>query len=296
MQTKQQIQRLLASAGICPNKRLGQHFLIDLNLMRLLVQSADIKADDVVLEVGCGTGSLTEALAQRAATVIAVEIDKSLAEIARRILSRAGNVQVISTDVLETKNTISPTVIKALRSAQEEVSGRLLLVSNLPYGVASPLMVNLTTGPAPAKAMFVTVQKQVADRMTASPGTGDYGTLSIVLSATGALKTIRVLKPSVFWPQPQVDSTMVGFVRKENKAGRIHSIQLFREVVSLFIGHRRKTLRACARSVQGLLAEIHDWQDIFERAFVDPHNRPEQLSPEHYIAIANLCGELLGQK
>ena len=296
MQTKQQIQRLLASAGICPNKRLGQHFLIDLNLMRLLVQSADIKTDDVVFEVGCGTGSLTEALAQRAATVIAVEIDESLAEIARRILSRAENVEIIGTDVLATKNTISPTVIKALRSAQKEVTGRLLLVSNLPYSVASPLMVNLTAGPAPAKAMFVTVQKQVADRMTASPGTGDYGTLSIVLSATGDLKTIRVLKPSVFWPQPQVDSTMVGFVRKENKAGRIHNVQLFREVVSLFIGHRRKTLRACARFVQGLLAEIHDWQDIFERAFVDPHNRPEQLSPEDYIAIANLCGELLGQK
>ncbi|MHC4644274.1 MAG: 16S rRNA (adenine(1518)-N(6)/adenine(1519)-N(6))-dimethyltransferase RsmA [Planctomycetota bacterium] len=294
MQTKQQIQRLLASAGISPNKRRGQHFLIDLNLMRLLVNSANIAGRDIVLEVGCGTGSLTEALAERAVAVIGVEIEESLAEIVRQNLVKARNVKIICTDILETKNTISRTVTEALRLAKGRAGGRLLLVSNLPYSVACPVMVNLTAGPVVAEAMFVTVQKEVADRMTASPGGDDYGTLSILLSATGDLKAIRTLKPSVFWPAPQVDSAMVSFVRNENKVRRIHNMELFDEAVSLFMGHRRKMLRACTKFTEGRLAGIHDWHDIFGRAFIDPHNRPEQLSPEDYIAIANLCGELLG--
>ena len=103
MQTKRQIQQLLASAGASPNKQLGQHFLIDLNLMRLLVDSADITTDDVVLEVGCGTGSLTEALAERAGKVVSVEVDRALAEIARTRLAKAGNVEIINADALESK-------------------------------------------------------------------------------------------------------------------------------------------------------------------------------------------------
>ena len=125
MQTKQQIEQLLASAGVEPNKRLGQNFLIDLNLMRLLVDSANIGNDDIVLEVGCGTGSLTQGLAERAGKVIAVELDKTLAKIAARELANAGNVEVINADILENKNTINRTISDAIELARKKLPGKI---------------------------------------------------------------------------------------------------------------------------------------------------------------------------
>jgi len=293
MQTKQQIQQLLALAGISPNKRLGQHFLIDLNLIEKLVDSAHIGSYDVVLEVGCGTGSLTQALSNKAGKVIAVELDKAVGKIAERELAKAENVEVIKVDVLESKHTINRAVRSAIESARESCTGRFLLVANLPYSVASPLMMNLVTGDVTADGMYVTVQKEVAERMTAAPGSDDYGTLSIFLAATGDVRTERTLRPTVFWPQPQVDSAMVSFVRNEEKVSRIRSLELFSKVVNLFMGHRRKTLKACSKLATGKLVEIHNWPQIFEQSCVDPRNRPEQLPPGDYIAIANLCYEYL---
>jgi len=289
MQTKRQIQQLLVSAGVRPNKRLGQHFLIDLNLMRLLVDSANINNNDIVLEVGCGTGSLTGALTEKAGMVIAVELDRTLAEIAKSRLENAENIELINTDILENKNTLSHTVTNALESARKKYHGRILLVANLPYNVASPIMMNLVTGPRTADAMYVTVQKEVADRMTAVPASSDYGALSIFLCATGDVKTIRVLKPTVFWPQPQVDSAMVSFVHDQAKLKRIENMEFFSQTVHLFMGHRRKTLMACSKLARGKLAKIANWPEIFERCSINPAQRPEQLAVEDYIAIANLC-------
>jgi 16S rRNA (adenine1518-N6/adenine1519-N6)-dimethyltransferase len=293
MQTKQQIQQLLASAGVEPNKRLGQNFLIDLNLMRLLVDNANIGNDDIVLEVGCGTGSLTQALAERAGKVIAVELDGTLAKITARELANAGNVEVINTDILENKNTINRTISDAIELARKKLPGKFLLVSNLPYSIASPLMMNLITGPTFADAMYVTVQKEVADRMTAAPGDKHYGTLSIHMAATGDVKTERVLNPMVFWPAPQVNSAMVSFVRKAEKVGRIQNMELLGEVINLFMQHRRKMVKACTKFVSGKLAGIKNWPEIFEKCGIDPHNRPEQLRPEDFISISNLCHEHL---
>ncbi|MBN1393132.1 MAG: ribosomal RNA small subunit methyltransferase A [Sedimentisphaerales bacterium] len=289
MHTKQQIQQLLASAGVEPNKRLGQNFLIDLNLMRLLVDTANIGNDDIVLEVGCGTGSLTQALTERAARVIAVETDRTLAEIAAGELAGVGNVEVINADVLENKNTISKIVIDAIELARQNHSGKFFLVSNLPYSIASPLMMNLITGEVVADAMYVTIQKEVAERMTAKPGDQHYGTLSIHIAATGEAKKERTLKPTVFWPEPQVHSAMISFVRRAEKVSRIQSMKLLGEVVNLFMQHRRKMVQACTKFSEGKLAELSSWSDIFEKCGIDPHNRPEQLTPEDFIAVANMC-------
>lgn len=293
MQTKRQIQQLLVSAGVRPNKRLGQHFLIDLNLMRLLVDSANINNNDIVLEVGCGTGSLAEALIEKAGMVIAVELDRTLAEITKSRLANAENIELINTDILENKNTLSHTVTNALESARKKYHGRILLVANLPYNVASPTMLNLVTGPRAADAMYVTVQKEVADRMTAVPASSDYGALSIFLSAAGDVKTIRILKPTVFWPQPQVDSAMVSFVCDQEKLKRIENMELFSQTVHLFMGHRRKTLMACSKLARGKLAKIDNWHEIFERCSINPTERPEKLGAEDYIAIANLSSGIL---
>ena len=292
MQTKHQIQQLLASAGVLPNKHFGQHFLIDLNLMRLLIDCANIGSDDIVLEVGCGTGSLTEGLAEQAGCCLAVELDVTLAKIAKEQLAQRENVEVINTDILENKHTVSRTVIEAIEAARKEHAGRLLLVANLPYNVACPVMLNLVTGPTVVDEMYVTIQKQVAERMTAKPGGGDYGVLSIFLSATGEVKTERILKPTVFWPQPQVESAMVSFVRKPEKVSHIKSMEVFGEVVNLFMGHRRKMLKACTKFAGGELSKIGNWVEVFEQCSIEPTQRPEQIRSEDYIAIANLCFEV----
>jgi 16S rRNA (adenine1518-N6/adenine1519-N6)-dimethyltransferase len=290
MQTKNEIRELLASVGVIPRRKYGQHFLIDLNLLRLVVEAADIKPEDVVLEVGCGTGSMTQALARRAGRVVAVEIDSILANLARSQLVDCDNVELVEADALSSKGALNPLVIEAIARARAQKSGRLLLVANLPYDVASPLMVNLVKGPILADAMVVTVQKEVADRMAAQPKGKDYGALSIFLGATGDVQTLRVLKPSVFWPPPGVDSAVVRFVRDEAKCRRIDQITRFSAVVSLFMGHRRKMLRACVKHAPEVLGDRDRWMGRFERCGIDPCWRPEALSPAQYVALANLCG------
>jgi 16S rRNA (adenine1518-N6/adenine1519-N6)-dimethyltransferase len=289
MQTKTQIQQFLTQAGVRPNKRLGQHFLIDLNLLRLLVESADIQSNDVVLEVGSGTGSLTSALAEKAGRVIAVEYDRTLAEIAKEQLAQFKNIDLINADILDTKHTFNQIVIDALLLARKNQTGRFLLVANLPYNVASPVMTNLVTGSLVADAFFVTVQKEVAERMVANPGSKDYGTLSVFLGATGDAKIIRTLKPSVFWPMPKVNSAMVTFSRNPVQCSRIADMDLFCQTVHLFMSHQRKTIQGCGKladkSPDERLAQA-DWPAIFERCGLDATKRPQQLSPEEYIALA----------
>ena len=294
MQTKQQIQLLLASAGISPNKRRGQNFLIDLNLMQHLVDAARIHHNDIVLEVGPGTGSLTEALAERAAAVISVELDEILAMIAAKQLEKFQNIRIINKDVLENKSTINRTVIEAINLARQNHSGRLMLVANLPYSIASPVMINLVTGTdITADCMYVTVQKEVAERMTADAGDKLYGTLSILLSTAGDLKILKTLKPSVFWPEPQIDSAMVSFVRNKKKISQIKSFPLLSSLVALFMQHRRKMMKACTKFATGDLANIHNWQQIFDHCAIDPHYRPEQITPEQFLSLSNMCFEHL---
>ncbi len=293
MQTQRQIQELLTAAGVSPNRRLGQHFLVDLNLMRLLVESAQIQRDDIVLEVGAGTGSLTGAIAEQAGHVVTVEMDRTLAGIAQSQLAGAANVELINADVLSSKGTLEPAVVAAVTAARARLAGRVLLVSNLPYDVASSVMINLVKGPLTADAMTVTVQKEVAQRMTASPGSRDYGTLSIFLGATGEVEMLRVLRPSVFWPPPGVESALVHYVRDEPKSRRIRDMDLFSRIVALFIGHRRKMLRACIKQAPPDLGGRDLWMDIFARGGIDPTRRPEELSPGQYVDLANSCYELL---
>lgn len=286
MQTKQQIQQLLASVGRTPLKRLGQHFLIDLNLMRLLVDHARIQRNDVVLEVGCGTGSLTEALALQAGQVIAVELDPVTAQIAQSQLAHQGNTEIINADILASKHQIAPPVLDRVRAARDKYAGRFLLIANLPYHIASPLMINLALNATPVDAMLVTLQKEVAERMMATPGTHDYGGLSIILQATGDLELLRILRPSVFWPKPQVDSAMVSYTFNAEKAARIPRMDRFQGLIGLFMQHRRKMLQAIVKKAERDLGGVIDWPAVFTRCDLNPALRPDQLAVPDYVALA----------
>jgi 16S rRNA (adenine1518-N6/adenine1519-N6)-dimethyltransferase len=291
MQTKQDIERLLAGAGLAPNRRLGQNFLIDLNLMKMLADAAHLTTQDVALEIGTGTGSFTEELAPRAGHVVTVEFDTGLGRLAASRLKMFDNVTVIQGDALENKNAINPDVLAAVAAARAQYAGRFLLTANLPYSVGSAVMANLIIGPVTADAMYVTVQKEVADRMAALPDHEDYGTLSILMAATGHVHFLRKLPASVFWPRPQVESAMVAFERDAAKVAQIHDMATFKQIITLFMGHRRKMLKACVKFAEGDLEKVRHWTMVFEEAFVDPHHRPEELTAADYINIANPCFE-----
>lgn len=301
MQTKHEVESLLASAGVGPNKRLGQNFLIDLNLMRYLIEAAEITKDDVVIEVGCGTGSFTEGIAEKAGKVVVVEYDSVLAGIAGRQLAKKGydNVHLINSDVLENKNNLCKPLLEALDETVDNFSGGLKLVANLPYNVATPVMVNLTAVRAGAEnkcvdSMFVTVQKEVADRMAAKASDNHYGVLSVILSATGDVKVLKKLGTEVFWPRPGVDSAMVQYVRDYEKESNIKDVEMLKEVVNLFMGHRRKMLKACRKFADGRLAGVEDFAGIFEKCGVDPTSRAETVKVDDFIAIANECHQAAG--
>ncbi|MDD5459543.1 MAG: 16S rRNA (adenine(1518)-N(6)/adenine(1519)-N(6))-dimethyltransferase RsmA [Phycisphaerae bacterium] len=292
MQTKQQIQSLLASAGVNPNHRRGQNFLIDLNLLRLLLNTATVQKTDIVLEVGTGTGSMTEELCKVSGKVIAVEIDTVLSQITAERTKDFDNIEIFNTDVLENKNTIDRQIIEKIKETKDadDFYGRFILISNLPYSVATPVMINLVTGNCPADEMYVTIQKEVAERMTAEKGGKHYGPLSIFLHACGEVKFLRTLKPSVFWPAPEVDSAMVSFVRDNSKVAQMKNIGIFADIVHLFMQHRRKTIQSCSRLATGRLEHIR-WHDIFSQCRADPHWRPDEVLVEEFISIANLCFE-----
>jgi len=292
MQTKQEIQQLLASTGEMPKKRLGQHFLIDLNLARLLVDHPQIQAQDVVLEVGCGTGSLTEAMALQAGHVIAVDLDPTVARIAQSKLADCSNVEIINADILANKHRINAQVLNRIQEARARHAGRFLLVANLPYHIASPLMINLVVANPPVDGMVVTIQKEVGDRMMASPGSNDYGGLSILLQATGHMELVRVLKPTVFWPKPLVDSAIVSYRYSRQKAEQIPNMSLLQALIDLFMTHRRKMLQATVKKTDGHLCKRSDWSDIFAQCQVDATLRPNQVSVQAYAAMARAISQM----
>lgn len=289
MQGKREIQQLLASSGARPNRRLGQHFLIDLNLLRIIINTAEITDKDTVIEVGCGTGSLTEAMAEKAGKLIAVEYDPVLAGITEERLANFANVKILNCDILNSKRTFNQAVLNALNSTEKEAGGRFLLVANLPYHVASPVIVNLVTGPILADAMYITVQKEVAERMVAQPNSPAYGPMGILLAAAGHTHIERILNPTVFWPKPQVDSAFVKFARNSGKFEHIKDFTVLADVVNLFMGHRRKMIKACTKLAEEQFHPICPWPEIFSSCSIDPALRPEQLSVEQYISLANYC-------
>ena len=169
-QTQSYLRNLFQQHGISPRRRLGQNFLIDLNIHDLIIEAAGIDSNDVILEVGPGTGALTSLMAARAAAVVTVEVDKAMAKLTALAVAGLANVRVIECDALANKNTIDPEVLASVRTALAEAGGRRLkLVANLPYNIATPLIVNLLVHPELCPAlMVVTIQKELADRMCAA--------------------------------------------------------------------------------------------------------------------------------
>ncbi len=227
-----------------PKARHGQNFLIDLNLLRVLVDSAKVGPNDVVLEVGAGTGSLTVQLAKQAAWVVTVEIDPDMRRMAEEQLSSCRNITLIPYDALKNKNTINPRVLDAI-AEQLAVSPerRFKLAANLPYNIATPLISNLLDLDRPPESMTITIQKELADRMLAKPCTKDYGALSVWVQSQCDIEVARVLPPQSFWPRPKVTSAIITISVRDDRRRAIPDRKFFHQFVRSMFFHRRKLLR-----------------------------------------------------
>lgn len=293
MQSLSEIRDLLESRGLAPRHALGQNFLIDHNLLRKLVEASGIGgagAGDIVLEVGPGTGTLTEALLEAGATVIACELDRGLAGLLRETLLPRWNTPVapshhdigligpigpipqrltlIEGDCLAGKRELAPAIVEA-------IAGRpFRLVSNLPYGAATPLLLTLLIDHPRCDTMAVTIQREVADRILAAPGSKAYGALSVVAQRLCEIERIATLAPTCFWPRPKVESAMIRLVRRDPPPPE--PPRALAETCARLFHARRKQIRAA----------LGDLVNLDELSDIAPSSRPETLSPAQIARIA----------
>ncbi len=268
-QTLNDIKRLLADHGLHPKKKFGQNFLHDGNHMARIMEAAALSPGDVVLEVGPGTGALTERLADAGARVVAVEIDRDMEPILR---GRLGDrVTLHLGDALDGKHAISP---EALALLEQHHAERFKLIANLPYHIASPLLANLALDHPAMTHAVVMIQKEVADRLTAPPGTKAYGPLGILLQAVFEIRRVGVLKPGCFYPPPSIDSAVVALHRRA--APLCDDPHAFSAMLHTLFSKRRKQLGA----ILGRDAELP--------AGVEPTMRPEVLSLDQLCELAGL--------
>jgi 16S rRNA (adenine1518-N6/adenine1519-N6)-dimethyltransferase len=286
-QTKSFLIERFRVMGIAPATRHGQNFLIDLNLVDLIVNSADLGPQDVVLEVGTGTGSLTAMMARRAAAVVTVEIDTHLFELASELLLDFDNVTMLCFDALRNKNHFDDRVMEAVRTQLAAAPGRRLkLVANLPYNIATPVISNMLLAPHVPVSMVVTIQKELADRMTASPSTKDYSALSVWIQSQCKVETVRVLAPSVFWPIPKVTSAIIRITIDHERRARIPDLNYFHQFVKAIFIHRRKFLRANLVPAMKRHLSKEQVDVILDEMGFEPDTRTEQLDVDTLLAFA----------
>jgi 16S rRNA (adenine1518-N6/adenine1519-N6)-dimethyltransferase len=296
-QTLSFLKKRFAETGIRPRIRSGQNFLIDQNLLAVLVDAAELSPNDVVLEVGTGTGGLTALLAPRVAAVVTVEIDRLLFQLAAEELHAFANVTMIGADALKTKNRLNPEVLSAVAAQCAAAENRRFkLVANLPYQVATPILTNLLALPQPPQRMVVTIQKEVADRMIARPGSKEYGAMSIWVQCQCRVEVLRILPPDVFWPRPKVSSAFIRLDLDEQRRAHIGDLAFFHDFLRRLFLHRRKYLRAQVLCVAGDRLEKAAVDSLLHDLGLAPSLRAEQLDLETLLRLSNAVSAACGSK
>ena len=287
----------MREVGLQPEKRLGQNFLIDLNLIELIARSAELDKRDVVLEVGTGMGSLTGLMASAAGHVVTVEIDSGLAQIAQEELDEYSNITFLQQDALRNKNNIHDNVIQTVQQRLDETeNGRLKLVANLPYNIATPLISNLLHWERLPSLMAVTIQKELADRIMAVPSTKDYSSLSIWVQSICDVERVRDLPPTVFWPPPKVNSSIIRLRPSMEKRERIPDPTFYHTFVRALFFHRRKFLRSVLNSAFKRELEKSDVDAVLETSKFHAEMRAEQLAVEEIQELSELFRHKLAEK
>jgi 16S rRNA (adenine1518-N6/adenine1519-N6)-dimethyltransferase len=274
-QSKHEIQALLAQAGGQPRHRFGQNFMIDQNLVRVVADAGKIAAGDVVIEVGPGTGTLTDEILSRGVRVLAVEIDRDLAKMLRKRFANEERFTLIEGDALSSKHALNEELLKQLATVRSTVgSPAIKLIANLPYNIASPLIIELLI--AGIDLLAFTVQKEVADRLRAAPASEAYGPLSVMAQMLARVELLRTLPPQAFWPAPKIESALVRMTRDDRLGADASGFGTF---VHKAFSFRRKTLR------KGLTEAGLNADALLGATGLDGKVRPEVLSGEQLLAL-----------
>ena len=272
-----QIRELAAALDLKPSKSLGQNFVIDSNVCTKIVRTAAVGPTDIALEIGPGLGSLTLALLDSAASVVAVEIDSRLAQqlpiTVGNLFEHPENLTVLNQDALSIESLpVNPTV----------------LVANLPYNVSVPVLLHLLEKFGSLRTGVVMVQAEVADRLAAKPGTKEYGIPSVKAAWWAEVKGAGSVSRSVFWPAPNVDSKLVSFTRRQTPGDEVLRRKVF-TIIDAAFAQRRKMLRS---ALSGLYGSSSAAEEILTRAKIDPTLRGEALEIAGFCAIAAVAPDI----
>ena len=273
MQTQSDIRAILAARGLAPRHRFGQNFLVDQNLLRRLVDASGIGAGSLVVEIGPGTGTMSEEILARGAELMAIELDRDLAAHLREHFADEPRFTLVEGDCLDGKRALNAEALAAIRGRP------FTLVANLPYQAASPVMAICASTPA-CLGQFVTIQREVGDRLRATPGCGDYGPLTILVQAFCEVEQIAVLPPGCFWPPPEVTSAMLALRPRATPAIAHAEADAFGAFVHTLFSKRRKQLGA-------ILGRARAWP-----AGIDPTARPESLAVADIVRLWRANGDV----
>jgi 16S rRNA (adenine1518-N6/adenine1519-N6)-dimethyltransferase len=266
VQTQSDIRAILSARGLSPKHRFGQNFLVDQNLLRKLVDASGIGEGSLVVEIGPGTGTMSEEILARGAELVAIELDRDLAAHLREHFAANPRFTLIEGDCLDGKRALNADALARL-------AGRpFTLVANLPYQAASPVMA-ICAGMPQCLGQFVTIQREVGDRLRAGPGSGEYGPLTIVVQAFCEVEQIAVLSSGCFWPPPDVTSAMIAIRPRAVPAIPHDETEAFGAFVHTLFSKRRKQLGA-------ILGRTRAWPEGIE-----PNARPESLSVAELVRL-----------
>lgn len=272
---------ILEKYGFSFKKSLGQNFLIDPNILKRIVDHANLTEETGTIEIGPGIGALTEHLARSSKKVVAFEIDQRLLPILNETLSPYPNVEVIHSDVL--KADVKTVIAEKFADIKD-----IMVVANLPYYVTTPIIMKLLEEKLPIRGIVVMLQKEVADRISAKPGTKEYGSLSIAIQYYTTAEIVMTVPKTVFVPQPNVDSAIIRLTVREQPAVEMKDEEFFFQVIKASFAQRRKTI---LNNLTNQLPFGKEKKDsivtALEAAEVDPSRRGETLSIEEFARLSD---------
>jgi 16S rRNA (adenine1518-N6/adenine1519-N6)-dimethyltransferase len=261
-------------------KKFGQNFLIDTNILEKIIASAGITKEDCVLEIGPGIGTMTQYLAEAAREVIAVEIDSSLIPILEDTLSTYDNVSIIHNDILK---------VNINQLVEEKNQGRpIKVVANLPYYITTPIIMGLFESHVPLESITIMVQKEVADRMQVGPGTKDYGALSLAVQYYSKPEVVAYVAPTCFIPKPNVGSAVIRLTRHANPPVQPKNEAFMFSLIRASFNQRRKTLMNGLTNATGLQVTKEMVQQALEEMKLSPTIRGEALTLEQFSLLSDL--------
>jgi 16S rRNA (adenine1518-N6/adenine1519-N6)-dimethyltransferase len=275
---------LLKAWNLRPKKKLGQHFLVDPSTAEMIVRRSRITPKDTVMEIGAGLGALTIPVAKIAGCVYAVETDPQLTQLLQTelLVHKLRNVEIIQKNILRVD----------IHALAKKLDQRLIVMGNLPYNISSQVLIQLVEARDHVNRAILMFQKELARRITASPGNKDYGRLTVMLAYCAEIKSIATIASSLFYPAPKIDSEVVEVNFNISRAYPPHDETMLFQVIKAAFGNRRKTLKN-ALSASGLHIDPQIAQQALAEAGIDPGRRAETLDAAEFVALQISLAQVL---